>query len=235
MNPVLVQTTIATLAAYFGGSLGALAGNVMARHLRIAIFLSMAVLLSVTVFDILPDAFKLLSLWLFVASVCSGVLLFLLVTHFIGPLCPACVSGSSHGATHAAPLYVILMLVALHSTFDGIALAVSGSINGKIDPVVLSGICVHKIPEGIALALLMIGSGMQPRAAFFGVLAVEFTTEVGGLIGIPLVHSASSEVLGIVFAHVAGGFLYLIGSAVLSNLKSASPLGKSVGEHSDAV
>jgi zinc transporter ZupT len=127
------------------------------------------------------------------------------------------------------------MLVALHSTFDGIALAVSASINEKIDPIVLSGICVHKIPEGIALALLMMGSGMQPRTAFIGVLAVEFTTVIGGMIGIPLVHFASSEVLGVVFAHVAGGFLFLIGSAIFSNLKSESPLGKSVSEHSDAI
>ena len=235
MNPVLVQTTIATAAAYLGGALGAASGQLMSRHLRAAILISMAVLLSVTIFDILPDAYRSLVPWQFVAAVASGFFLFWLVSHFVGPLCPACVSGDGHSPSHAAPLYIMLLLVAMHSTFDGIALAISGTINGKIDLVVLSGICVHKIPEGIALALLMIGSGFKPSRALISVLAVEFTTEIGGVLGLLLIHIASPSVLGMVFAHVGGGFIFLIGAAVISNLKAPGSAIGSIRKHTDAI
>lgn len=219
MNSILEQTTFATVAAYLGGILAVASARVMERHLRAAVFAAMGVLLAVTLFDILPEAYKATSPVLFLVGVGSGFLLFWFLSVRVAPICPACVVGR-RGRVTVAPLALIFVLVSLHSTMDGLALAVSNRLSGHVDVMTLTAICLHKVPEGIALALLALGSGMRPYSALVTVFAVEFTTEIGGVAGILLLHHGAERICGLIFAHVGGGFLYLIGTVFLSNLSS---------------
>ena len=73
---------------------------------------------------------------------------------------------------------------------------------------------MHKIPEGLALILLLLGAGIERKKAIAWALGVEGMTIAGGVLGFYLVNSTSTFWLGILFAHVGGGFFYMIANAV---------------------
>jgi zinc transporter ZupT len=62
------------------------------------------------------------------------------------------------------------------------------------------------------------GAGLQRAAALSWVATVEATTLLGGLIGIFLLAKASTFWLGLIMAHVGGGFFYLAAHAVLGEM-----------------
>jgi zinc transporter ZupT len=110
--------------------------------------------------------------------------------------------------------------LAVHSTSDGIALGVGREIHASAAGkwTLFAALCIHKLPEGLALGSLLIGAGYSRSATFFWVAATEATTLLGGAIGYFLLGSASLFWLALLMAHVAGGFVYLAVHAVLGEL-----------------
>jgi zinc transporter ZupT len=68
------------------------------------------------------------------------------------------------------------------------------------------------------LGSLLIGAGLQRAAALGWVAAVEATTLLGGVIGIFFLAKVSTFWLGLIMAHVGGGFFYLAAHAVLGEM-----------------
>src|SRR5436189_230542 len=81
-----------------------------------------------------------------------------------------------------------------------------------------SALCIHKVPEGLALGGLLIGAGLQRMAAVGWVAAVEATTLLGGVIGYFFLTNISMLWLGLIMAHVGGGFIYLATHAVVGEM-----------------
>ena len=81
-----------------------------------------------------------------------------------------------------------------------------------------SALCIHKVPEGLALGSLLIGAGLHRSAALGWVAAVEATTLLGGVIGYFFLTNISTLWLGLIMAEVGGGFLYLAVHAVLGEM-----------------
>jgi zinc transporter ZupT len=79
-------------------------------------------------------------------------------------------------------------------------------------------LCIHKVPEGLALGSLLIGAGLQRAAAVGWVAAVEATTLLGGVIGYFFLTNISILWLGLIMAHVGGGFIYLATHAVVGEM-----------------
>ena len=177
----------------------------------------MGALLAVTVFDVLPDAKALLTWPEFLGAGVSGYVLFWAIGKYVYHLCPACSVGAFDQATTARlgeSVLLLMIALGLHSAMDGIAVVVGDRIAGRPNFALLFAVSFHKLPEGLALALLLLGAGYERRKAFWLTVAIESATEGGALLGIfGLVH-APLLVLGLIFANVGGGFIYLIGSTL---------------------
>lgn len=216
MALLLLRTTLATLLAFAGGAVGvALSGA--ERHLRVWVYAAMGALLAVTCFDVLPDAKTLLSWPAFLLATASGTLLFYLVGHYVAHICPSCALDSfDDAALQRLSQSVVLLMVALglHSAMDGIAVVVGDTLTGRPNFAVLMAVGLHKVPEGMALALLLRGAGYAPRRALLCTCGIESATELGGLVGVLCLRHAPLHTLGLVFAHVGGGFLYLVASTL---------------------
>ena len=120
----------------------------------------------------------------------------------------------------------MMFALAIHCTVDGLAIAAgqeahetqhtgAGQIVGA--SIVLA-ICVHKLPEGLALGALLLGAGLSFRKVIFRVTAVEATTLLGGVAGAFLLPSVSGFWLAVALAHAGGGFFYLALHAILGEL-----------------
>jgi ZIP family zinc transporter len=204
---------------------GVISSLVAVSHERLCRLISLAAgtLLSVTVFVIIPESFAVLTLWQLLLALASGYVIFSLVSRYVFHVCPACAASHfDEAATHRFSEIATAMVVALslHSTLDGLALALGkeSEMSGGIEPSLLLAICIHKVPEGLALCALLLAAGLSRIAALSWVAAVEATTLLGGAIGLWAAPQISSVWLDLIMTHIGGGFIFLALHAVFGEL-----------------
>jgi zinc and cadmium transporter len=210
-----------TLAMVGGG----ISSAVAVSHKRLCRLISLAAgtLLGVTVFIIVPECYEAMPLWQLATAITSGYAVFFLVSKYVFHVCPACsASHFDEATTHRFSEIAMAMVVALglHSTLDGLALALGKetTLLGGMDASLLLAICIHKIPEGLALGALLLASGLTRVKTLIWVASVEATTLLGGALGLWVLPKVSGLWMDLVLAHVGGGFLFLAFHAVFGEL-----------------
>src|SRR6184192_867324 len=214
------------IAAYtFAVAGGWISTSLQLAHKQLCALISFAAgtLLGVTIFAILPESFGASSWWAVLLAVATGYALFFFISRHVHHVCPACAAShfdadaSRHFSEIAGALIVAL---AIHSTTDGLALGIQQKSLGAEATTwsLFSALCIHKVPEGLALGSLLIGAGFRRAAAFGWVATVEATTLLGGAIGMFWLGNVSPFWLGLIMAHVGGGFLYLATHAVVGEM-----------------
>ena len=104
----------------------------------------------------------------------------------------------------------MITALSFHSFFDGVALTSGFEHAHSGSNSVFIAIAIHKFPEGLALASLMLGAAYTRTKILIYVTLVELTTVVGALAGILISSLHISEFwFGIIMAHIAGGFIFL--------------------------
>lgn len=214
------------IAAY----LCALAGGLISTSLRLEhkqlcalISFAAGTLLSVTLFAILPEGLNYSGTWLVIAAGATGYVLFYFISKYVHHVCPACAAShfDADATRHFSDIATALIVaLAIHSTTDGLALGIQQQAP-TMDATrwsLFSALCIHKVPEGLALGSLLMGAGLHRSAALGWVAAVEATTLVGGIIGYLFLTNVSTFWLGLILAHVGGGFIYLATHAVLGEM-----------------
>jgi len=214
---------LAFALAVGGGALGA---SLARSHRRLCVLISLGAgtLLGVTLFAIAPEALETLRWGGLLVAMASGYAVFLLITKYVYHVCPACAASHfDEAASHHFSEIATSMMIALaiHCTADGIALAAgheahAAHVSGgrALDFSLILAVCVHKVPEGLALGALLLGAGFGRAKAVLWVAAVEATTLLGGLLGMLVLKHISAFWLDAVVAHVGGGFLFLAIHAV---------------------
>ena len=72
-----------------------------------------------------------------------------------------------------------LLGLLLHTFFDGVAIASGFGVSTSLGILIFSAILVHKIPEGVTIASIMLASGNSPARALAGVLFLGLSTILG--------------------------------------------------------
>ncbi len=216
------QVVAAYLLAVTGGSISALL-RLTHKPLCALISLAAGTLLGVTLFAILPESLTNSGWWAVGLAAASGYALFFFVSKYVHHVCPACAAShfDADATRHFSEIASVLMVaLAIHSTTDGVALGIGQetavSAAGKWS--LFSALCIHKVPEGLALGSLLIGAGLRRANALIWVAAVEATTLLGGALGFFFLVNTTTFWLGLIMAHVGGGFLYLAAHAVLGEM-----------------
>src|SRR5438093_6295279 len=222
----MVNTLWQVVAAY----VFALAGGWISTSLQLAhkplcalISLAAGTLLGVTIFAILPESFGASSWWTVFLALATGYAVFFFISKHIHHVCPACAAShfDADATRHFSEIATALIVaLAIHSTTDGLVLGIQQEAP-SIDATkwsLFSALCIHKVPEGLALGSLLIGAGFRRAAAFGWVATVEATTLLGGAIGMFWLGNVSPFWLGLIMAHVGGGFLYLATHAVVGEM-----------------
>ena len=155
-----------------GGALGSSLGT-SHRRLCALISLGAGTLLGVTIFAIVPESLARLPGWALLLALASGYVVFLLVSKYVYHICPACAASHfDEATTHRFSEIATAMMVALgiHCLADGVALAAGHEAHASLAPggrvldfSLVLAICVHKVPEGLALGALLLGAGFDRR------------------------------------------------------------------------
>src|SRR5213596_584509 len=222
MANALWQVVAAYAFALVGGWISA---SLQLSHKPLCALISFAAgtLLGVTIFAILPESFGACSWWTVFLALATGYALFFFVSKHIHHVCPACAAShfDADATRHFSEIATALIVaLAIHSTTDGLVLGIQQEAP-SMDATkwsLFSALCIHKVPEGLALGSLLIGAGLRRSTALGWVAAVEATTLLGGAIGMLWLGKVSTFWLGLIMAHVGGGFLYLAAHAVVGEM-----------------
>jgi zinc transporter ZupT len=222
MPNTLWQVIAAYIFAVAGGSVSA---SLRLEHKPLCALISFAAgtLLGVTTFAILPESFGVCPWWAVLLALITGYALFFFISKHVHHVCPACAAShfDADATRHFSEIATALIVaLAIHSTTDGLALGIQGETPaaGAIRWSLFFALCVHKVPEGLALGSLLIGAGVQRAAVVGWVAAVEATTLLGGVISYFFLTDISLLWLGLIMAHVGGGFFYLATHAVVGEM-----------------
>ena len=222
MANTLWQVVAAYIFAVAGGLISA---SLRLEHKQLCALISFAAgtLLGVTIFAILPESFGACPWWAMLLALITGYALFFFISKHVHHVCPACAAShfDADATRHFSEIAnALIVALAIHSTTDGLALGIQGEApaTGAVRWSLFSALCIHKVPEGLALGSLLIGAGLQRAAAIGWVATVEATTLLGGVIGYFFLTNISMLWLGLIMAHVGGGFIYLATHAVVGEM-----------------
>ena len=222
----MVSALWQVVAAYvFALAGGAISTSLRLEHRPLCALISFAAgtLLGVTLFAILPEGLRDSGAWAVLAAAATGYLLFFLISKTVHHVCPACAAShfDADATRHFSEIATALIIaLAIHSTTDGLALGIQQEApsTSATKWSLFLALCIHKVPEGLALGSLLIGAGFRPSTALGWVAAVEATTLIGGVIGMLWLGHVSTFWLGLIMAHVGGGFVYLATHAVIGEM-----------------
>ncbi len=208
------------MAAIAAAGLGAWTAVGLKRinHLVLCVLISFAAgaLLAVSAIEIIPEVVQAVGWSKALASIVSGYFLFFLITRFIFHICPAC------AATHTevnfkAVTGAMIVALSVHSFMDGLAISSGVLDKAHVGFLIFLAVAYHKFPEGMALTLIARGSGMSRLKSFFLTLTLEATTTaLGGFFGLLPWMAHTEGWIALILGHVAGGFLFLVIHALLS-------------------
>lgn len=167
------------LLAAAGNLVGAL---VVVRHkpgqvrvLESFIAIGAGFMISVALGEVVPEAF---------AQNGAGAAIYLLAGYFAVHLAQHVLTPHFHFGeeTHSvSPVASVSALIGLllHTFFDGVAIASGFQVSNTLGIFLFTAVFLHKLPEGLAMASLMLASGLGRARALLAAAALGVATLVG--------------------------------------------------------
>jgi ZIP family zinc transporter/zinc and cadmium transporter len=169
----------AGLADYLGGAL-LVRRSPSARALRYFVALGSGFMVAAVLLEMMPEGLAVNPHWapvLILAGYCGVHLLeHTLVPHFH-------FGEESHDHEHVSSKtsYKVLLGLAVHTFFDGIAIGSGFVVSRWLGWVLFFAVFLHKIPEGFTVASVMLAGGQSRRAALNSALLLGVTTVLGAM------------------------------------------------------
>lgn len=239
-NALLPAAMAPVLAGAVGGIIGAL--NAGGRRNATAGMISFAAgaFLVLACTHLIPEAASEIGWGAALLSGAVGCAASAWLARRTGAFCPACTL--THPEDHAPtdppdPGDVglglpVLIVVALHSILDGLALTASHGHHSE--ELLTAVLLIHKLPEGMVVAAVLRTQGRSLPAAIVLTALVEammlFGVPLGSMVGV-----AGQAGLGAMTGAVGGSFLYLAGVTLSSALRSATGVRNGVAAAAGAL
>lgn len=182
MSPIVTSIILGLTAAAANGIGGAiiLRRNWSEKFLRYFVALGSGFMLATALLEMMPESMRLDPKY---------TPLLVVVGYFLVHLFEHTVTPHFHFGeeTHAEEFiaahkgYSVLFGLAIHTFFDGIAIASGFLVSGWLGWVIFIAVFLHKIPEGFTAASVMIASGRSKQVAWIASAILGVATVVGVL------------------------------------------------------
>jgi ZIP family zinc transporter/zinc and cadmium transporter len=98
--------------------------------------------------------------------------------------------------------------LAIHAFFDGFAISVGMQYNFTVGLLIFVAILLHKVPEGLTIATVMMAAEHRRKTAFLASVAIGVAT-ILGVLGAFLLSTVDPRFVGFAFAFSAGIATYV--------------------------
>lgn len=183
----LLYSGLAAGADLLGGSLVTAKRRWNARFLNGTLALGCGFMLAATLLDIIPAGLGARGQWL-PLLVLGGYLLVLAAQRIAAP--GADHHGHSHHHAHDDPTASLpaqaavsaLVGLMVHTFFDGVAIGAAFQVTTSLGMLVFLAVVLHKLPEGLALASIVVSAGGERRQALGAVGLIGLATVAGTIL-----------------------------------------------------
>jgi zinc transporter ZupT len=228
LRPAFVYTLVALFVLTLGGAyVGIRLGDAPRLSRRVLPF-SGGVLVGIAIFWVWPEIADQYGWPGAFCGIAAGFGLLWLVNRYVFAVCPACSRTHDHDACtqrlhgFTAPL---LAAASLHSFFDGWSLGVAHEQSAEgVRLAFLAGIAIHKLPEGVALGVLLLAGTGSVWKAWLSCAAVQSFMIAGGLLASIAAPHLGPYWISSLLSIAAGTFIYLGYHAIESEYRARGML-----------
>ncbi len=210
MTRILIFGLIAAAAEILGGALIALRKEWPKKIQEYLLALSAGFLLALVFFDLIPESIKILG-----ASASFYILIGYGVLHFFEHTIVRHLHFGEETHPHVMVSRVASMSaftgLAIHAFFDGLTISAGMQFDFYIGLLMFIAILLHKFPEGLTVASIMLASYPESegkRKALQASLVIGGATMLG-VITVLLLSEIDKSIVGITFAISAGAACYV--------------------------
>lgn len=197
---IIFGSVVSLLGTMIGASIGVFVKKPDNKFLGAVIGFAGGVMLSIVVFDLLPQALKNWSYFYTLLFCMIGIVLISSIERFINI---RNLKGSMKVAITAA------LALMIHNFPEGIIMG-CGFAGGSILGLKMSlAIAIHDIPEGIAVSAPLMASKVKTSKILLYAFFTALPTAIGAFIGVKI-GSISQNVLGISLSTASGIMLYVV-------------------------
>jgi len=209
---------LAGLATAAGALLVFFVRKVSDRFLDVSLGFAAGVMLAATSFSLIVPAIEIGGIGKTVVGILLGAL-FLVYAEKITPHMHR-VAGVKGPSTHLNKLWLFILAITIHNFPEGMAVGVSfGGGDYKAGTALAIGIGLQNMPEGLAVALLLLREKTTRAKAFLIALLTGLVEPLGGFLGISIV-SLGKFLLPYGLAFAAGAMLFVISEEIIPETHS---------------
>ncbi len=216
MLRILLFGLVAACAEILGGTFVILRKEWPRRIQEYLLALSAGFLLALVFFDLIPESLKILGpsapLW-----IAAGFALLHFFEHtIVGHLH---FGEETHTDIMVSPVASIAAFTGLfiHAFFDGVAISSGMTFNYTIGLLVFIAIFLHKVPEGLTTASIMIAASQPRKKAFLASFSVGVATMLG-IVTVFFIADMGADAVGTAFAFSAGAATYVGASDLIPEI-----------------
>jgi zinc transporter, ZIP family len=201
---ILLGSTVSLIGTMIGASLGIIVKKPSNRMLGATIGFAGGLMLSIVVFDLIPEA---MTNWSFIGTLIFcllGIISIVIIDTKIN------IGESSFGKNkHMKVAFMAALGLMLHNLPEGIIMG-CGFVAGQSLGLKMSLIiAIHDIPEGIAVSAPLMATNVKVSKILLYAFLTAFPTAVGSWIG-AYVGSISHNILGACLAFASGIMMYVV-------------------------
>ncbi|MDB5095724.1 MAG: Zinc transporter ZupT [Cyanobacteria bacterium RYN_339] len=215
----VVYSGLAGLCSFLGALLIFKLNDRVKPVMPLVISFAAGTLLAVAFMDLLPEALELAG---------PKVLPFVLASFIVFYFLENVLHYHSHHHTdhdhldHHHPVGLIAFCgMSFHSLIDGIIIGVGFEVSPALGLVTTLGLLAHEIPQGVAVASILLHARYTPARTLLLSTVVALATPLGAIATVLLTHDLPRPVVGEMLGVAAGTFLYVAASDLIPESHAA--------------
>lgn len=204
---IILCGLIAALAEVLGGSLVALRKTWPARVQEYLLALSAGFILALVFLELVPESIAAVGVNAPIAMLLGYATLHLVEHTLVGHLHFGEETHSDVMVSRVASYSTMAGLV-MHAFFDGFAISAGMQFDYGIGLLIFAAVVLHKVPEGLTIASVMLAAKHTRTAAIIASAAIGLATMLG-VVSVFFLAEVDSVVVGYAFAFSAGLATYV--------------------------
>ena len=163
------------------------------------------VMICISIFDLIPESLRYLSInynsflviFLCLIFMIVGIILSMILDNYIDKV-------SSNGSLFKVGILSMIAII-LHNVPEGIVTFIVSNRNIMLGISICIAIALHNIPEGISIAIPIYYSTKNKKKAIFYTFIASLSEPIGAILtGLFLINYVNDTILGLLFAFIAG-------------------------------
>lgn len=209
MISIIYNSLVAGLATLVGAFIVLILDKTQEKLLAWMLGLASGVMLTVSIMDLLPSAYKYSNFITIIMGFFLGIILLAILDKIISNFSLSCYSFQSSQGQFLKMGYLIAIGIGLHNFPEGMAIAVGYSATEHLGIIIALAIGLHNIPEGMATAAPLKIGGVSNLQIIFTILLISLATPLGAYIGLMLIN-ISYDLIGLLLALAAGAMTFIV-------------------------